>query len=312
MRPELDLRQLRYFVAIAEELHFGRAASKLHLSQPALSVQLRRLEQHLGVRLVERTSRHVSLTPAGDVLLEESRRLLAAAERAYDAARRAAEGARGRLVVGFVANAAGELTPRILGAFQRSHPGIQVEMQQHDFGDPYAGLSDGSADVAFVRPPLAVRDWLAMDTLFVEPRVLVVSRDYEVAGKDAVTVEELIDEPFVARRAPVYWRDYWLATEQREGHPVRVGAEAATVDECFEAILTNRGMAFTQLSSQRFYARPGLAFVPVKNIPASSVCVAWRNDAQSPVVLEFVELARRLAMSEGVPDAILPGRVTVG
>jgi DNA-binding transcriptional LysR family regulator len=312
MRPELDLRLLRYFVATAEELHFGHAAAKLHLSQPALSVQVRRLEQQLGVQLLERSSRHVALTPAGEVLLGESRRLLAAAERAFDAARQAAQGARGRLVVGFIANAAAELTPRIVSAFQASHPGVQLEMQQHDFGDPYAGLVEGAADMAFVRPPLIVHDWLAMDTLFVEPRVLVVSNDYEVAARQAVTVDELLDAPFVARRAPAYWRDFWLATDHRDGHPARIGAEAATVDECFEAILTNRGMAFTQLSSQRFYARPGISFVPVKGIPPTSVSVAWRRDAETPLVREFIELARRLAIAEGVPDSSLPGQVTVG
>ena len=312
MRAEFDLRLLRYFVTTAEELHFGRAAAKLHVSQPALSVQVRRLEQQLGVQLLLRTSRHVEMTPAGEVFLEESRRLLAAAERAYDAARQAAKGARGRLVVGFVANAAGELTPRILSAFQATHPGIQLEMQQHDFADPYAGLAEGATDVAFVRPPLVVHDWLALDTLFVEPRVLVVSNDFPVAARDVVTVEELLDQPFVARRAPAYWRDFWLATDQRGGHPVRIGADAATVDECFEAILTNRGMAFTQMSSRRFYARPGLSFVPVRDISPTSVSVAWRRDAASPLVLEFVELARRLATIEGVPDSVLPGHLTAG
>jgi DNA-binding transcriptional LysR family regulator len=309
VHSELDLRLLRSFVAVAEELHFGRAALRLHLSQPALSVQVRKLEGSLGVELLTRTSRHVELTPAGEVLLVEARRLLIGAERAVDAARDAARGDRGRLVVGFVANAAGELTPLILGEFQARHPRVRVEVHQFDFADPVAGLGDGTADVAFVRPPLPPEDALQTDTLFVEPRVLVASSRHPLAGEASVSVEQLLDEPFVARRAPAPWRDFWLGVEHRHGHPARVGAEAATVDECFEAILARRGVAFTQISSQRFYARPGLAFVPVDDIAPSAVAVAWRRDASSPLVLDFVATARRLALERPVPDSMLPAGV---
>jgi hypothetical protein len=121
-----------------------------------------------------------------------------------------------------------------------------------------------------------------------------------------------VDEPFVARRAPRYWRDYWLAVEQRAGHPVRVGAEATTVDECFEAIMRGLGMAFTQASSRRFYARPGLTFVPVADLAPTSVSVAWRRDACSPLVAEFVAIARRLARVPGcVPESSLSAPLAV-
>jgi DNA-binding transcriptional LysR family regulator len=307
MTAEVDLRLLRSFVAVAEELHFGRAAARLHVSQPALSVQVRKLEHLVGVELLRRTSRHVELTPAGEVFLGEARRLLATAERAFAATREAARGSRGRLVVGFVGNGAAELTPRILSDFGAAHRHTEVEMRQFDFADPYAGLAEGSADAAFVRPPLQPREWLAMETLFVEPRVLVASERFGMAQAGSVRVEQLVDAPFVARRAPRYWRDFWLAADQREGQPVRVGAEAATVDECFGAILADRGVAFTQLSSQRFYARPGIAFVPVEGIPPTSVAIAWRRDAESPLVLDFVATALRAAALGSVPAAWRPG-----
>lgn len=304
MRTDIDLRLLRHFVAVAEELHFGRAALRLHITQPSLSVQIRKLEHLVGVELLARTSRHVELTAAGAVFLEESRQLLARAERLIDLTRGAAEGERGRLVVGFLANAAGELTPRILSAFQTEHRHVQVEMRQHDFRDPYLGLADGSTDVAFIRPPVLVHDWLGMETLFVEPRMLVVSADSPLAARAEVSVEMLVEEPFVARRAPDYWREFWLATDRRGGHEVRVGAEVTTVEECFEAILAGRGIAFTQASTKRFYARPGLRFVPVRDGLTSSVTIAWRRDAESPLVADFVRTARDAAALGGVPGVV--------
>lgn len=298
-----ELRVLRYFVAVAEELHFGRAAARLHISQPSLSVQIRKLEHHLGVKLLERTSRYVELTPPGKILLEEARRLLVGAERLAAVTRDAANGIRGSLIVGFQANAAAELTPKIIAAFQSRYPRVHVEMRSHDFADPYVGLANGSVDVAFVRLPVLMQSWLSVETLFVEPRMLVTSSDSPLAGRESISVEDVADEPFVGRRAPEYWRDFWLAVESRGPHAVRLGAEVASVDECFEAILSRRGVAFTQTSTQRYYDRPGLAFVPVQGLPPSPLAVAWRNDMDAQPVRDFVEAARMLAALDLVPSS---------
>lgn len=305
MLPQLDLRLLTYFVAVAEELHFGRAATRLHIAQPSLSVQIRKLEHTLGAVLFLRDSRHVELTQAGEVLLEESRRLLSDAERIVGMTRAAAFGAgRRKLVVGFQANAAAELTPQILSAFQAQFPGVQVHMQGFDFTDPYVGLADGSSDVAFVRPPLVVKDWLGLETLFVEPRVLVVSSNSPLAGQSEVSVEHVTNEFFVARKSPEEWRNFWLATDARQGEQVRLGAEVSTVDECFEAILSQRGVAFSGASTQRFYSRPGLAFVPVTDIPPTTLSIAWRTDVDSQLVNDFVNTARIVASLGTVPTTL--------
>lgn len=307
MLPQLDLRLLTYFVAVAEELHFGRAAARLHIAQPSLSVQIRKLEHTMGAVLFLRDSRHVELTQAGEVLLDESRRLLSDAERVIGLTRAAAHGAsRRKLVVGFQANAAAELTPQILSAFQAQFPGVQVHMQGFDFTDPYVGLGDGSSDVAFVRPPLVVKNWLGLETLFVEPRVLVLSSSSPLAGRDEVSVEQVADEFFVARRSPEEWRNFWLATDSRQGQPVRLGAEVSTVDECFEAILSERGVAFSGASTQRYYNRPGLAFVPVTDIPPTTLSIAWRTDVESQLVRDFVATARVVASLRDVPASLPP------
>lgn len=306
MHLPLELRPLSYFVAVAEELHFGRAAARLHIAQPSLSVQIRKLEHSLGTALFIRDSRHVALTPAGDRLLEGSRQLLADAERIASLTRQIGRSGRSSLVIGFQANAAAELTPDILAAFRAMHPNVEVDMQSFDFSDPYVGLGDGTVDVAFVRPPLMVQDWLSLETLFVEPRVLVVSTDSPLAQQESTHVEQLTEQAFVARRSTDEWRDFWLAVGSRNGHEVHLGADVSTVDECFEAILSNKGVAFSQASTQRFYARPGLTFIPVDGIPPTALSIGWRSDIDSPLTTDFVAAARAVAMSNPIPNAWTP------
>ncbi len=211
-------------------------------------------------------------------------------------------------MIGFQANAAAELTPKILTAFHDLHPGVEVEMRSHDFSDPYVGLADGSVDIAFLRPPVPVEDWLGIETLFIEPRVLVVSATSPLAGLGEISVEQVLDQPFVARKSPEAWRTFWLATDHRQGTPVQLGSEVSTVDECFEAILAERGMAFSQASTQRFYDRPGLAFAPTTNIAPTMLSIAWRTDVDSVVVRDFVDTAKAVASLSSLPDAWIPSR----
>lgn len=302
MLPSLDLRLLAYFVAVAEELHFGRAAGRLHITQPSLSVQIRKLEQTLKTPLLIRSSRRVSLTPAGEVLLDGSKQLLAEAERIALLTQDVGHfGTQCHLVVGFQANAAAELTPQIINAFQELHPLVEIEMRSHDFTDPSVGLANGSVDVAFVRPPMPTGEWLVTRTLFEEPRMLVVSESSPLAEADQFHIEQLVNEPFVARKSTEEWRNFWLAVDSRGGMPVKLGAEVSTVDECFEAILSERGIAFTQASTQRFYGRPGLAFIPVHGIPDTALSISWRNDVNSPLTQDFIDTAIAVASLTGPP-----------
>lgn len=304
MPPPFELRVLRYFVAVAEELHFGHAAARLHIAQPSLSVQIRNLERSLGTPLLVRSSRGVALTPAGDVLLGHARILLADADRAAAATRRAAQENSQKLIVGFQANAAAELTPKVLAAFRRHHPNVQVQMRSYAFADPTAGLADGSADVAFIRPPVPDFDGLCSLSLFSEPRVLAMPDTFRLASRTTIFVEEVLDEPFVARHAPEVWRDFWLGIDARGGQAAVIGNDVKTVDECFESILSHQGIAFTQASTQRFYNWPGLAFVPVADLPPSTVSIAWREDSAAPAVRSFIDTAQLVASCTSVPGAI--------
>lgn len=304
MDVPFELRSLRYFVAVAEDLHFGRAAARLHIAQPSLSVQIRKLEHNLGVPLFVRTTRRVALTRSGEVLLAEARALLSDAERIASVTRSAGWHDHRSIMIGFQANAAAELTPRILSLFAERFPGRQSEMQSRDLADPYAGLSDGSVDVAFVRPGSPAPEWLSMEVLFSEPRVLAVSSESVFAGARSVSIDQLADQPFVARKGPDAWRDFWLATNLRQGHPVRVGAEIAQLEECLEAVISGRAIGFTQISTFRYYSRPGLTAIPVIDLTPSELALAWRKDDTSELVRDFVETARMVAATIRVPQTL--------
>jgi DNA-binding transcriptional LysR family regulator len=296
----VELRQLRYFVVLAEELHFRRAAEREHIAQPAFSGQIRRLECELGVRLFDRTSHYVRLTGAGRLFLDEVRQALAQVERAVEVAKRAGRGELGHIVVGFIGSAANELTPLILRAFPARYPNIGVELREFDFRAPSAGLLEDQVDVAFLRPPVEGQDDLVVETLFEEPRVAIMASDHWLAEESSVSIARLVNEPFVAGppSAGIWW-DFWLVIEHRGGVPPRLGSEANTIDEWLEAIAAGRGVSLTPASTKRFYGRPGVAFVPVTDIEGSTVAVAWRKGPTKPVITAFVDITRQVAHEFG-------------
>jgi DNA-binding transcriptional LysR family regulator len=292
----VELRQLRFFIALAEELHFRRAAEREHIAQPAFSEQIHRLERELKVRLFDRTSHYVRITDAGRLFLIEVRKTLSQVDRAADVARRAGRGEIGHVVVGFIGSAANELTPLILRAFPAQYPSVGVELREFDFRDPSAGLNSKQADVAFMRPPVEGQRELVSERLFEEPRIAIMASDHQLANEVSVPVSRLVDEPFIVGPSSTgVWRDFWLVTEHRGGTPPRLGPEANTIHEWLEIIAAGIGVSLTPASTERFYGRPGVAFVPVTGVGHSTVVVAWRKGPANPLVAAFVEVAREVA-----------------
>lgn len=293
---DADLRHLRYFVAVAEQLSFSRAAEQLHIAQPSLSKQIRQLERNLRVQLFRRSSRHVELTGAGELLLADARELLASWTATVASLRDVAAAESQVLRVGFVASAANELTPTILQRFAERHAGWRVEMSQTDWQDPTAGLASGAVDVALLRLPVPLDDTFTSRTLLEEPRCVALASSHPLASSDAIRLEQLLDEPFVAPpEESGAWRDYCLATEARGGHPIRVGAVAKRPDEWLIAIANGLGVAFTPLATARYYQRPDIAYRPVEGVSGSEVAVVWPRDTSSQAILGFVRVCLEVA-----------------
>jgi len=281
---DVDLRKLRYFVAVAEELHFGRAADRLHIAQPVLSRQIRALEDELKVQLFARTKRSTELTAAGRQLLDDARPLLASAEAMR---RRVVQAARGpkTFTIGFMPGIT--VTPAVR-AFGAIHPDVEVEVIRTTWVDQVDVLHDGRVDVSIVRLPI-VQEGLSIRPLFEEPRVAMLRSDHRLAGKPEIDIADLADEHLLQPPDAVpEWRD--IALELRTGQAKSV-PEMRSVEEKMEHVAAGSGVSIIPLSVATFYQRPDVAAVPVNDIAANKVCLAWMASRRSRLIYDFAELA---------------------
>jgi DNA-binding transcriptional LysR family regulator len=285
VNADLDLRKLRYFVAVADELNFGRAAERLMIAQPVLSRQIRALEAELGVQLFVRDTRGTELTEHGQLLYREAEALLATASAVR---RRVAIAARGetRLTVGFMP---GLTVTGAVRVFQRSHPDVTIQVMRTSWDDQVQVLHDGRADVSYLRRPFDGAG-LATEWLFSEPRVVMLPADHDLAEAPSVLIGELAGEHLLQDPAAV---PEWAAVAA-ELRVRRSGARprSRTVEEKLELVAVGSGIAILPLSTARFYRRPDVAFVPVSDLPPTDVLLGWDRSRRSHLVDAFISTAR--------------------
>jgi DNA-binding transcriptional LysR family regulator len=281
----VDLRTLRYFVAVAEERHIGRAATRLAMTQPPLSRAMRLLEADLGVDLLVRTSSGVTLTGAGETLYDEARALLEQADRLRVKVRGPAGPA--VLTIGTLADTAELVGVRLVAPFRRRHPHVRVTVHEADLGDPTAGLRAGAVDVALTRAPFDDTG-LGTQVLSTEPIGLVVHEDDPLAGRGSVSVGDLGARRWV--RLPdgtdPVWTAYWTG-----GAPAADGDGSGvvrTIQECLQSVLWNGTSALAPLDQ---VLPPGLVTVPVDDRPPSRLVLAWRSAQVTPLVRSFTRSA---------------------
>ncbi|MFF2026482.1 LysR family transcriptional regulator [Streptomyces sp. NPDC058171] len=301
---DVDTRLLRYFAAVAAEGTLTRAAERLFVSQPALTKQIRQLETQLGVTLFTRSRAGMALTEPGRALLARVPALLADWDRAARETKTTAARAARVLRVGFVASAANEATQQIIASFARRRPGWRVDMRQAAWSNPTAGLAGSDVDAALLRLPFPCQDTLRVEVLFTEDRWVALPTAHPFATRDLIPFRDLWEEPFVAAPPETgRWREYWLATDEREGSPVRIGAVVDQPDDWLSAIANGYGIALTPESSARFYVRPGITYRPVSGVSPSQVAVAWAPvDDTNPVVQDFVHCCLDEGLDEGPTD----------
>lgn len=293
MTTDVHGRDLRYFVAVAEELHFTRAAEKLYVSQPALSKQIRSLERQLGAPLFDRDQHGVRLTPVGAALLPHARAVLAAWAKADDAVRQARAAAQATLVVGMTTSPGrGGLLPAIRSRFTAAHPEIRLKLRQVGWEDPTAGLADRSSDVAFVWLPLADAERYRWVVVATEPRLVALPETHPLAGRERVDFADLLDEAFLALPAVApELRDHWLALDARDGRPPVIGGEIASADEAYEALVDGLGICLVAAGNVPLLARGGVVVVPVDGISPTHFALAWRADDTRPLVQDYARAA---------------------
>jgi DNA-binding transcriptional LysR family regulator len=289
----VELRHLRYFVAVAEELHFGRAALRLRMAQPPLSQQIRQLEAELGAALFHRTKRRVELTEAGRTLLPEAKAILLHTERAARATRQSQHGPVGHLVVGFVPSADLSILPPVVRTFGARHPEVHLQLLELNTLDQILALREDRLQIGFVRPPVHDRN-LAVEPVFAEPLVVAFPEGHRLEAWERVPVTTLADEPhiFIPRqRAPVY-HDLVMRFCRDMGFTVRVRHEADHPHTVLSLVAAGLGISLVPASSVAI-ERPGLHHRPLDPAgPPLELAVAWPRHQQSAVLRTFLDIVR--------------------
>jgi DNA-binding transcriptional LysR family regulator len=293
---DIELRHLRYFIAVAEEGSFTAGARRVHVAQQVLSTQIRQLESALGVVLLNRTARGVQLSPAGEAFLESSRSVLQAVGNAVASARNAAVALAGRLRVGLHVAASGDRPSRLLAGFAEQHPRLELALRTFELDQPAAGLLDGSSDVAFIRSPVTA-EGIASIVVDTEERVFVLPAGHPLASRPALTLADTAGQAWIAAAPardgspPTAWRDDWLVVPRPGGAQPVVGAVAATLDEWREHVAAGRGISLCPASSEQYYARPGIAFVRAEHVPMAYTHLAWRASDRRNTIKALVTFA---------------------
>lgn len=294
--PDLDLRLVRYFAVVAEHLNFARAAEALHIAQPSLSRQIKRLEDTLGVRLLDRTTQGSALTAAGAAFLPQAQTLLHAAERSVTAARDAAPPH--VLTVGYVEDLV--VTPAVR-ELRRRRPTAHVRTRHLDW-DGAGALLDGRVDALVLRTPLPVpADDLEVTVLYDEPRALLVPADHRLAGKESVRSAEFAGEPLVACAGMVaQWTGFWRLDPRPDGSRAPIGPMLVdTFEDKLEVVADGRAVALVPAGDRRCSARDDLATVPVEDVEPCQVVVATRRADANPLLGAFRACAKELLVGGG-------------
>ena len=288
----MDLRHLRYFIAVAEEGHFGRAARRLRIAQPPLSRQLQALEEELGFALIDRKRR--ALTPAGEAFLPSVREVFDALERAITSARRAARGESGRIRVGFLSSIAISGLTEVLRAFRVRSPGVEVVLREMPPQPQIDALKAGRIDVGFLRAPLD-DPGLRAERVRTEELVVALPADHPLAAQKRIALSALAREPFVSfprPRGPGFF-DHLMRLCHDAGFTPQIVQEAAQLD-IVNLVAAGFGVAIVPATIRKVRGA-GLVFRRIVGAPKTDLLVAWRSDQMSAVVDKFLAVVRELA-----------------
>jgi DNA-binding transcriptional LysR family regulator len=296
----MELRLLRYFVAVAEELHFSRAALRLNMAQPPLSQQIRRLEQELGVRLLNRTKRHVELTAPGRQFLTASREILAQVERAVDQARSMDRGEAGRITIGMVSSVAYEDTlPKVLRAYRARYPAVSITLREMGADEQVAALREDRIQIGFLRPPV-LEPGLAMTRFFREPLVAVLPAEHPLAARRRIALKALASDPFIVvpRSQALGGLDLVLGACFRAGFTPKVAQEAREIQSVIGFVAAGFGVSLLPATASKL-VHNGVVFVALSD-PALFMEIAAVHKAEdgSPLLAAFLAILRDAVAAE--------------
>lgn len=291
----MELRHLRYFLAVADERHFGRAADRLHMAQPPLSRQIQALETELGFQLFQRSRRSVELTPAGAVFLDGTRRIFGEIERITREAERASRGEIGRIAVGYLSSLAYSGLTRLLRAFREQSSGVDVVLRELSPADQLDAIKQGRIDVGFVRGPIEDPS-IQREEVRRERLLIALPSDHPLAERARLPLAMLAGEPFVTfprSRAAAFF-DSLMGLCRKAGFSPRIVQEAPQLD-VVSLVAAGFGVAILPESIREVH-RPDIALRPIVGSPSIELLAAWHSSNHSPVLRTFLETMRRVGV----------------
>ncbi|MFG1793387.1 LysR substrate-binding domain-containing protein [Nocardia sp. NPDC049149] len=291
---DVELRHLRAFHVLATELNFTKAAARLHMTQQALSNQIKQLETRIGATLFQRSTRRVTLTDAGRTLLQRVPDILDTVGAAIADTRETESGERTELIIGIRGVTGLDITPRVLRTFAAEYPHVVVTVGKVGFDDASAGVLAGSTDVGLIWLPAP--EGLEVTPLLAEERIALLPADHPLAAETAVPPEELAVQPFAwwTDNRDLMARDFMTLADYREG-PATIGAEVATLEDLLAAVGSGQAVAVSVASVSRFFPWAGVVTRPLRDVPPAVLAVAYRADDERPLVAGFVRTATKAA-----------------
>ncbi|WP_101790008.1 LysR family transcriptional regulator [Nonomuraea indica] len=291
----MELRDIEIFLTLAEELHFGRTAERLHVTPARVSQAIKKQERRIGAALFERDNRHVALTPIGRQLFED---LLPMYRGLRDSIERAALTARGTtntLVLGMVNENPQDLRP-LFDSFRSRRPGCDLQLRYAGFADPFRLLRSGDIDLLIAWLPVKEPDLTVGPVVCTEPVVLVVGPGHRLAGRESVSYEDLGDETVFGGAKPDYWRNWLVPTHTPSGRPIRIGRIVTNSAEMIPLVANGEAVSPCFAHSIRYYARPDHVYVPIRDAPLAHWALIWRTSTETSLIREFAEAARDLGV----------------
>lgn len=298
----MDIKQLECFLAVARELHFGRAAEVLSVSQSSVSEAIKTLERALGGQLFDRTSRRVALTLLGEALRNGTAPAVTQIKASIEDCKRQAAGKPRQLKIGFLGGGFYELHEPFVSEFTAAHPEIELEFVELTYVTHFAAVRDGSVDAAFCRLPLGADGLRHGPIIMRDQRMLCVPRDHPFASASLLDPELLSQERLV-RMVPgsvnQEWQDYHFPRHTPLGKPIAEGPVTRTIREAISIVSTKQGLLMLTKRAASYYATPQITFVEI-DLPAMPSALVWRSDDHRPILQEMDALLLRIARRYGI------------
>ncbi|MEV6773973.1 LysR family transcriptional regulator [Nocardia sp. NPDC051030] len=284
----MELRDIEIFLTLAEELHFGRTAARLHVSPARISQAIKKQERRVGADLFERSSRKVVLTPIGKQLYDDLRPVHRELQQSLDRATNAARGKTARLRVGMLSTNQNDLKP-LFDTFTDRHPECELRTRYMDFGDPFGPLRRDEDDLAIVWLPVREPDLTVGPVVFTEPVVLAMAPNHPLAERGWVTYEDLGDLTVMDGAKPDYWREGLVPTRTPSGRTIPIGPTVANVLEMTPLIASGEAVSPMHEHARRYYPHPQIAYVPIKDAPPARWALIWRTATETDLIRAFAQ-----------------------